>query len=51
MVPIQKNSDDNEQVLYLQSKDINFVIKELYKRLTQFDKNYMINSIGMEAYL
>lgn len=51
MVPISKDSNNNELLLYFHSKDVNFVVKELYKRLTQFEKNYMINSVGMEAYL
>lgn len=51
MVPISKGLNENELLLYFHSKDISFVLKELYKRLTQFEKSYMINSLGMEAYL
>jgi hypothetical protein len=51
MIPISTDSNDNEILLYFHSKDFSFVIKELYKRLNQFEKNYMMNSVGMEAYL
>ena len=48
MIPIRKNLNVIE---YFYSKEFFAVFKEIYARLTEFNKKYLIQTFGIEAYL
>ena len=48
MIPIAKHFDEIE---YLHSKEFSVVVKEIFRRLFNFDKKCIIETCGIEAYL
>jgi hypothetical protein len=42
---------NEEEVTYFHSKNFVRVVSELWTRITNFDKKYMLRSIGMESYV
>jgi len=51
MIPIPQQYLRDGDLVYFQSKDVSFVMTEIYRRIKEFDYSYITKSCGNESFI